>query len=247
MVPHCAGVITVSPPIVDEIRRSYHCPQVSLVRNVPSFRRVPKSNRLRQQLDLGPEVRIALYQGYLQSDRGLDRLVRAAAFLEPNIIIVVMGKGDGATQAELEALIASEGVAERVKILPPVPYEDLLDWTASADIGLIVYTPDYIRNVQMMLPNKLFEYLMAGLPVFASSLEAVREIINAYDVGQVVTSLAPADIGAAISTMLADPEALARMRRNALKAAEDEFYWEKESHELIRLYQNVLVAHNVGQ
>src|SRR5207253_1284978 len=82
---------------------------------------------LHQYLGLEPEVRIALYQGYLQPDRGLDRLVHAAEFLEPNTIIVMMGKAVPTTQAHLEALIASKRVADRVKIIPAVPYAELLD------------------------------------------------------------------------------------------------------------------------
>jgi glycosyltransferase involved in cell wall biosynthesis len=239
MLPRCAGIITVSPPIADEFRQRYHCPNVALIRNIPAYRAVPKSDSLRQHLGLNPNTRIALYQGYLQPDRGLDRLIHAAAFLERDITIVMMGKGEGSTQSQLEALITREGVADLVKILPPVPYAELLNWTASADLGLIIYMPDYSLNVRMMLPNKLFEYLMAGLPILASPLEAVEEIIRAYDIGQVVSSLAPEDIGSAINAMLANTEVLARMRHNALEAARYEFHWEKESSHLIRLYDEI--------
>ena len=240
IVPQCTGIITVSPPIVEEIRSRYGVPEVTLVRSVPEYRAVPKSDRLRQYLDLKPEVRIAFYQGNLQLNRGLDGLVRAAAFLEQHIVIVMMGKNVGTTQAQLEALIAREGVADRVKILPPVPYAELLDWTASADIGLNVASPDYSLNVRYFLPNKLFEYLMAGLPVLTSPLEAIVEVVKTYDVGQVLPSLAPADIGEAINRMLADPVGLAHQRSNALEAARNEFYWEKESLLLIQLYQCIL-------
>src|SRR5439155_15191366 len=120
MLPYCAKVITTSPLYAQEIRRSYQRPEVSLIRNFPGYRTVQKSNKLRERLGLSPDVRIALYQGYIQPDRGLDRLVRAAPFLEPNIIVVMMGKGDNATLLQLESLIASEGVADRVKIMPPV-------------------------------------------------------------------------------------------------------------------------------
>ncbi len=240
IVPRCAGIITVSPPIVEEIRRRYGVPEVALIRNVPEYRAVPKSNRLRQYLGFKPEVRIALYQGFLQPNRGLDRLVRAAAFLAQDIVIVMMGKNRGTTQAQLEALIASEGVADRVKIIPPVPYDELLDWTASADIGLNVASSDYSLNVRYFLPNKLFEYLMAGLPVLTSPLEAMVDVIKTHDAGQVLPSLEPAAIGEAINSMLADPVGLAHMRSNALEATRNEFYWEKESVKLICLYQDIL-------
>jgi glycosyltransferase involved in cell wall biosynthesis len=240
IVPRCAGIITVSPPIVEEIRFRYGVPEVTLIRSVPEYRAVAKSDRLRQCLGLKPEMRIALYQGYLQPNRGLDRLVRAAAFLERDIVIVMMGANRGTTQAQLEALISSERVSDRVKILPPVPFAELLDWTASADIGLNVASPDYSLNVRYFLPNKLFEYLMAGLPVLTSPLEAMVDVIKRYDVGQVLHSLTPAEIGEAINRMLAHPVDLARMRNNALDATRNEFYWEKESLRLIHLYQGVL-------
>jgi glycosyltransferase involved in cell wall biosynthesis len=240
LISRCAGIITVSPPIAQEIRDNYHTLAVSLVRNVPTYQSVPKSDRLRQQFGLSPDVRIALYQGNVQADRALDKLVLAAPFLAPNSVIVMMGKGIGATQSQLEALIASEGVADRVKIIPPVPYADLLAWTASADIGLITYAPDQSLNVRMCLPNKLFEYLMAGLPVLASPLDAVVDVLNAYDVGQVVSSLAPAAIATAINTMLADRVALERMHHNALQAVQRDLCWEKESQNLIELYQNII-------
>ena len=240
IVPRCAGVITVSSPIVKELRNRYGLSEVTLIRNVPEYRTVLKSDRLRQYLGLTPETRIVLYQGYLQPNRGLDRLIRAAAFLEQDIVIVMMGKNRGTTQAQLEALIASEGVADRVKIIPPVPYAELLDWTSSADIGVNVASPDYSLNVRCFLPNKLFEYLMSGVPVLTSSLEAMVEVINTYDVGQVLPSLEPPDIGEAINSMLADPAVLARMSSNALEATKEEFNWEKEKLKLIPLYEGIL-------
>ncbi len=239
IIPRCAGIITVSPPIAQVLRERYSISRVSLIRNVPPYRVVPKNDRLRQLLGLNPHARIALYQGYLEPGRSLDILVRAAAFLEPDTVIVMMGKGFGATPSQLKTLIASEGVADRVKIIPAVPYEELLDWAASADVGLIVFSPHYAPNIQMLLPNKLFEYLMAGLPVLASQLDAVAEVIRTHDVGQVLSSLAPADVGAAINGLLADPVALARMRRKALEVAQREFCWEKEKNFLIQFYQSL--------
>jgi len=239
ILPGCAGVITVSPQIAREMRIRYHVPEVTVIRNVPAYRSVPKNGRLRQYLGLSPNVRIALYQGTLQPNRGLDVLVRASLFLEPDIVIVLMGKGDEPTLSQLAELIESEGVADRIKILPAVPYAELLDWTASADIGLNVLPPDYSLSIRWCLPNKLFEYLMAGLPVLTSQLDAVADVIKTHDVGQVVSSLDPAEVGAAITSMLADPGVLARMHLNALDTAREEFNWEKERRHLTHLYLEI--------
>jgi glycosyltransferase involved in cell wall biosynthesis len=247
MIPYCAGVIATSPPTAREIEKLYHAPSVTLVRNTPVYREVSKGDRLRQHLGLGPQTRIALYQGYIQDDRGLDKLVLAGKFLDPNTVIVMMGKAVPTTQARLEVLITKEGVTDRVKIIPAVPYKELLDWTASANIGLAILPLDYSLAVRMMLPNKFFEYLMAGLPVLASPLYAISDIINTYDVGRVLPSLTPEDIGAAISALLADGDACARMHRNALVAAQREFNWEKEKGQLIGLYQKVLRRQEVSK
>lgn len=238
MIPRCDAVIAVSPPIVEELRKRYHPPRCILVRNVPLYKEVAASERLRHCLGLPAATRIVLYQGNLQVDRGLDVLVRAAHFLSEHAVIVMMGQNVGVTQSRLEALIASEQVSDRVKILPPVPYNELLDWTVSADLGLVLTPLDYTLNMRLSLPNKFFEYLMAGLPVLASPLVAVQEVIRKYGVGAIVSSLQPAAVGMAINALLADRAALTHMHYNALNAARD-LCWEKESQRLIALYNTV--------
>jgi len=94
----------------------------------------------------------------------------------------------------------------------------------------------------MLLPNKLFEYLMAGLPVLASQLDAVAEVIQTHDVGQVVSSLEPADVGGAIQALLADQNTLRRMARQAQEVAQRAYCWEKERCHLLRFYRELLQA-----
>lgn len=237
----CAGIITVSSPIAQEMYKRYGAANVTIIRNIPPYQLVSKKNHLHRCLELHPGTRIALYQGNLQEDRGLDRLVYAARFLDRENVIVLMGKAVGETLARLELLIAEEGVADRVKILPAVPYEELLDWTSSADVGLIIFAPDFSVNIQMCLPNKLFEYLMAGLPVLATPLSAVSEILRTYQVGQSVSSLCPEQIAADLNALLADQNTMARLRANALQAVHEDLRWEMERQQLIGLYQSTLV------
>jgi glycosyltransferase involved in cell wall biosynthesis len=206
---------------------------------------VPASDLLRQSLGLNSDAHIALYQGNLTPDRGLERLIRAATFLDQNIVIVIMGRGE--LEAELKALIMHEGVADRVKVLPPVPYQELLNWTASADAGLMVYAPDRSLNVRMCLPNKLFEYLMAGLPVLSSQLDAVVDILETYDVGQVVSSLTPENVALAINALVTNHAVYARLRRNALQASQQELHWDREKQKLIQMYAELLPLHHMAE
>jgi glycosyltransferase involved in cell wall biosynthesis len=239
MIPRCNSVITVSPPIAPEIQRRFGGPAVTLVRNLPSYQAVARTDRLRHYLHLPPETRIALYQGGFQLNRALDSLVSAAPFLAPHTIIALLGWGPD--QARLEALIQETGVGDRVKIVPRVPYEELLEWTASADIGLTLFLASWSVSIAMCLPNKLFEYMMAGLPVLTTPLEAIVEIVERYGVGRVAPSLEPAVIGAAINDLLDDHVALERMRANALRASQQDLHWAVESQRLITLYQQLLL------
>jgi len=246
VLPRCAGVITVSPPIAGEIHKSYHPRSVTIVRNILPYQSVENSDRLRQTLGLGPQVRIALYQGVLQANRGLKKLISAAHFLESEIVIVLMGQDAKGSREHLTEFIISEGLEDRVKLLPAVPYEELLSWTASADVGLIIYDPAYSLNVRMCLPNKFFEYLMAGLPVLSSELVAVAELLQTYKMGRVTSSLEPSEVGMALNSLLADHAALSEMRANTQQVARETLCWEKESTHLLKLYQTIVAQRKVN-
>lgn len=243
MIQRCAGVIVVSPPIVQEVQKHYNVSNIALVRNIPPYRRVTNNHRLRTYLGLSTTTRIVLYQGNIQPDRCLDTLVRATKFLSRDIVVVLMGKDVGTTSAKLINLAIQEGHIAQLKILPPVSQDELLEWTASADIGVIMSSPGYSKNTRVFLPNKLFEYMMAGLPVLSSPLSAVEEILRTYDVGRVLDSLEPADVARTIETMLADRNHLASMSENALRASAQEFCWKREKLHLLRLYHQVLLHH----
>lgn len=231
------ATITVSPPIGPKIQEMYGGPPAVIVRNLPAFRTVERTNRLREYFGLPESMRIALYQGNLAPDRSLDKLVYAAHTLPENVVIVILGRGP--SEEPLKRLIAAEGVESRVLMAPFVPYQELLSWTTSADLGLILYNPDFSENVRMCLPNKLFEYAMVGLPVLASPLIAVNEVMERYQFGRVAQRLDPVSFGEEIGALANDTAALAVMRRNALIAAREHLNWETEQHTLVSLYDRL--------
>lgn len=244
MMPRCDAVITVSPPLAPELQKRYGGRPAVIVRNMPPYQLPRSGERIRQALGLGPESGIALYQGNFQLDRGLDVLMEASRHIAPQHRIVIMGKD--LTHGEIAKLVEQAGVGERFKILPAVPYEDLIEWTASADLGLIIYRPSHSPNVKYCLPNKIFEYLMAGIPVLATSLDAVADLLATYDAGTVVPSVDPIEVARAINALLDDQQTRVRLRRNALAAARD-LSWEHESQRLVDLYQQVLAGARKGR
>lgn len=240
---YCDSYITGSPQYKPVLADLYGHDQILVLRHIPPYRVVTKNNRLQQKLGLPFNVRVVLYQGYIQADRGLDLLVQAAAYLNPDVVIVLMGDSYGNTASELIRFIGDAHVQDRIMLLPAVPYAELLDWTASADIGLTILPPDYSLSIRLCLPNKFFEYIMAGVPVLSSNLIAIAEMIQHHQIGHILSELTPAHVGQAINAMLADVEGLARMRNNARLAVEQGLRWENECVQLVELYQAICLKH----
>ena len=239
----CDGYITGSPlygPILADL---YHLNNVLILRHIPPYRAVKKNTRLHQYLSLEPTVKIVLYQGYIQADRGLELLIHAAGHLAPDVVIVLMGNSYGDTMVELTALIHDKQVTDRVKFVPAKPYAELLDWTSAADLGLILLPPDYSLSIRYCLPNKFFEYLMAGVPMLTAHLDAIVPLIQHYHIGHVLNELTPLRVAQAITMLLSNQEALHTMHNNALNVVTDGLSWEVESQRLVKLYHAISVRH----
>jgi glycosyltransferase involved in cell wall biosynthesis len=120
-------------------------------------------------------------------------------------------------------------------VLPQVPYDELVPYTASADLGILLYRND-CRNNYYCAPNKLFEYMMMGLPMIAANYPGLMPIVEGEQVGLCVDPESPAAIAAAVNRLAADPGQRERMRANGLRLTAERYNWETESTPLVRLY-----------
>jgi glycosyltransferase involved in cell wall biosynthesis len=175
-------------------------------------------------------ARIVLYQGWISEGRGLENLVRAATVLPSAVVIVFMGYGE--YQETLAALAREAGVTDRVRFVPAVAQADLLSWCASADIGIIPYQPVDLNNVYSS-PNKLFDFIQARVPLVASDLPFLRQVIAGHALGTVATLDSPQAYAAAIQTVLAQPKAA---YRPALDHAATIYTWQAQAQKLIAAY-----------
>ncbi|MCH9030132.1 MAG: hypothetical protein IH819_11100 [Bacteroidetes bacterium] len=91
----------------------------------------------------------------------------------------------------------------------------------------------------MSLPNKLFDYIKAGIPILSSDLIEVKGIVKKYEIGEIANSHDPIHIAEKINYMIADDQRYIRWKQN-LKSAANELCWEKEQEELIKLYKKVV-------
>lgn len=209
-LPHTDAVLTVNRSIAERMTETYGIAPPVVVHNVPERRSVPRSDALRERLGIPERQRIVLYQGLVRAARGLERLVDAMRDVPEAALVVI---GDGPAKAALQAQ-ASEHLGGRAHFLPHTPPDALLRLTASADLGVHVPEP-VTESIRLALPNKLFEYLAAGLPVVVADIPEMRRVVEGFGVGLVVDPYDRDGLAAAIRRALSDEAARARWRANA--------------------------------
>lgn len=205
------AVFTVSRRIAGHLADTYGLPAPTVLFNTPQRRTVERTDLLRTQVGLTPEQVLVLHQGQMRPGRGCGRLLEAVREVHEAVLVFL---GDGPLQPSLRAQAEAAGIRDRVHFLPPVASESLLPVTASADIG-VTLLEDTCLNHRYALPNKLFEYLMAGVPVLGSDLPEVREVVRGHEVGLVANPADHAALVAALRRMVRDAEARAAWAANA--------------------------------
>ena len=228
-IAHASVVSCVSDGIAGHLQRLYRMKQRPMViRNMPhyelyAFRPTQSSIRV-------------LYHGIVAPGRGLEACISSVPQWAEGRSLSIRGPAQDAYRAELEALIAEEGVGDRVTLLPPVPMIDLIREATAFDVGIFMF-PSANRHNLYVLPNKIFEYVMAGLAVCVSDLPEMAAVVHGHDLGVLVKEMQPEKIAVAINSM--DREHVDHFKRNAVKAAA-ELNWEAESPQLIAAYDRAL-------
>ena len=174
-------------------------------------------------------------------DRGLLELVEAVAPTSmTDVDAVFMGSGPEATR--LRGAIDGLAARSRMHLLPPVPPAELLDWVASADVGVMVNQPRTL-NEQLSTPNKLFECLTAGTPVVSSDFPERRRIVLGGEdgpLGRVCDPTNPAEIAMAIRAILdLAPSDATALRARCREAGRVRYGWEAQVMRALAAYADI--------
>jgi glycosyltransferase involved in cell wall biosynthesis len=153
-----------------------------------------------------------------------------------NALLMIIGSGD--VIEALKQMIIDLKLGDKVIITGKVPFEKLSQYTHHADLGLTL-DKDTNINYRYSLPNKLFDYIHAGVPVLASDLIEVKKIIMDHSVGDCITSHDPKHIAAKINTILNDEATLGMWKKNC-KIAAGKLNWEEEEKVLVEVYRKFL-------
>ena len=232
LIKKCDLIFVVTENIADWYEKEYNIQRPVVVKNAPRLFDMVKTNHFRENLGIKDNSIIVLYQGGLSKGRGVNLLLECFKQRDDDkVVIVFMGYGE----LEEDIKIASRE-KNNIFFYPAVAPEIVLDYTSSADIGI-----SFIENISLSdyycLPNKLFEYAMAGLPVIVSNLKEMSELVEYYDMGIVVKDDNIESINNSIDKiLLSDVE---QMKKNARKCAEENS-WEVQEIKMINEYKRVL-------
>lgn len=232
VIRFAAAVITVSEGIRLEYERLYHPKRLYLIMNVPHKMSPPHSTLLRKECEIRDDQKIFLYQGMLTVGRGIEMLLDVFSTMDNDRrVVVFMGNGKLA-----ELVKEYESRYPNIRYHAAVPYEQIMTYTAGADFGL--NTPQNVSlSYYYCLPNKLFEYIHAGIPIVTNNLFDCRKIVEEGKCGVVIEEFTHDGILQALDKIEAAPRA--QMEEN-MKPLRNIYHWEHEEQKLFKLYKEIM-------
>ena len=223
-VPKFKYGYTVSESIAEEFKRRYKV-DYKTIRNVPVLQ--PLSNNVQ------PE-RFILYQGAVNEARGLEYLIPAMQWVNSKLVIC----GDGNFMEQLKKLISDYKLEVKVELQGMLSPDKLREISQNAFIGVAVPEKEGL-NQYLALPNKLFDYIHAGLPQVTVDYPEYRKINNQFEIAILLNDISPKRIAEALNNLLTDDVLYKRLKENCLKARAV-LNWQQEEKKLVSFYHTIL-------
>ena len=234
-------MITVNESIAEAYRSKYGL-DVAVVRNMPRKQApvIVEGRDAFAEYGVPIDLPIALMQGaYMDRDRGTAQAVAALPEMKGVRLVLV---GAGVEWDEAHALVDAPEMEGRLHCIPKLPFDQLRRLTASADVGLSLDQAGH-GNYEMSLPNKLFDFMHAGLPMVVTARKEVAAIVRTHKLGEVVKEASPVAIRSAVEKVLSKPKSEWQV---ALGEASARFHWGVDEPQIKRILEQSLKAHLAG-
>ena len=230
ILPRLGHAYTVSHSIANEYEAKYGL-KFNVIRNLPLKKASTGIFPLPENINKKKKI---IYQGAVNIGRGIEAMMETVILME-NVVFIIAGEGD--LYNSLRKISEEEKFRDKVYFSGRIPIEKLHDLTIQADMGISL-EKDLGKNYRYALPNKLFDYFHAGIPVLVSDLPEMRAVIEKYKTGIVAENTTPDYLKEKVEFMLYNQEARMKWEKNLSKAAE-ELCWEKEELKLMEIYTKV--------
>lgn len=233
-----SATITVCDSIADAMQEELGGTRPHVIRNIPAFQ--PVGGRtyrpLKEELGLPEDCFLLLWQGGTGPTRLIEPIIEALAGA-PECVLAIRGPSLDIYGPGYLALAERVGAGDRLLLLPPVPSQDVVSAAVGADAG-IWNLPALCRNFTFALPNKIFEYIAAGLPVLAANYPEAARLVLEYDIGLTFEPYDAASIARAINQLSSDRQLAVRFRLN-IQSATTQISASDEWNKLVRLYEGL--------
>lgn len=232
ILPRLKKVMTVNDSLAKVYADEYHIP-VHVIRNLPLAVN-EKDIPVKSKKDFGlPDKKLIVFQGAgINIHRGAEEALLAMQYVNDGVLVFA---GSGDVMPKLKKMSNKHNLSEKVFFTGKLPPSELKALTRLAHLGLSLDRDTNI-NYRFSLPNKLFDYIHAGIPVLASPLPEISRIVSGYDIGKLTDNHKPEHIAEQINSILSDEAQLMRWKQN-LKRAATELSWEKEKEKFISLFK----------
>ena len=226
-------VIAAWPKIKEKFQKA-GITNVETITNYPTLEYFKQTTYNNQLTTNGREIKL-IYTGGLTRIRGIKEIIKSLNyFTDKKVKLILIGKfQEEGLEEELKRTLEWDKVEFKGWLNHRLVCKELMN----ANIGLICLlpTPNHINS----FPNKLFEYMAAGLPVVASNFPLWKGIIREENCGLTVNPQEPREIAKAINYLIEHPTESRKMGENGRKSVLEKYNWEKESQKLIKIYQQL--------
>lgn len=231
------ALVTVNPSIAELLERRLGLSTTpTVLMHSHEYQETERGDILRKEFDIPDDHRIVIYPGLFVEGRGLEKLIEATPYLD-RAVVVLMGRDE--LNGKLQSLVREQELEGRVFIRQPVPPEEVLQYVASADVG-VMPTQSIDLSYHYGAGNKLFHYMTAGIPAAVSDQPEKRRIVETYRVGAVFDQTDPHDMARTINSLLNDSREYQEMCQRAKRVARNRFNWHIESRKLTTLYAELM-------
>ena len=233
------AVVTVNPPLAAAMRDAYGLDRVHSVPNAEPWVEARAHSAQGSKMQRLAKGRVKfLFQGRFTPGRGIDELIQGWARVDGNQAALFLRGPDNMWRQQAMMLADRLRLFGRsVYFLDAVKESELVAAAAEAEVGIVPYRP-LIINDRLSCPNKLSQYLHAGLMVIANDLPYVKSVLAEADAGLFYDSANLDTFAAVVHQIVNDPVLLRRSRENALRFARDRFNWQVQSKTLYALYDS---------
>lgn len=230
ILPHIRHAYTVCQPIADIYERKNGV-KMEVVRNAPFRHHGINTQKAKLSFD---GKKMILYQGAINIGRGIEWIIEAMPFLDDVVFCIA---GDGDVFDEIKLLIEEKNLSNRVFLLGKIPLEELNNYTLAADLGVCLLQNRGL-NYYYSLPNRIFDFAQAGVPILATDFPEIRAVVSKYQIGELIDSYEPTFLAYKIKNMLKEWNDCSQKQTIFAKASQ-ELCWEVEETKLLKVFSMI--------